>query len=154
MSILNTENTSTLETAMQLMIQTFHKYSGDEGDKYTLSRSELKLNAYHLKEVTSIAFSNGSVVTSLRPGMEPAITKLVDVYKKYAGRDKLIGKKEFQKLVETELRMEPAITKLVDLYKKYAGKDKHIGKKEFQKLVETELSNFITVRKADIMLCV
>ncbi|KAJ3597754.1 hypothetical protein NHX12_001271 [Muraenolepis orangiensis] len=27
---------------MQLMIQTFHKYSGDEGDKYTLSRSELK----------------------------------------------------------------------------------------------------------------
>lgn len=27
---------------MQLMIQTFHKYSGDEGDKYTLSRAELK----------------------------------------------------------------------------------------------------------------
>uniref|UniRef100_A0A674ENC6 S100 calcium binding protein T n=1 Tax=Salmo trutta TaxID=8032 RepID=A0A674ENC6_SALTR len=38
----NTENVSTLETAMQLMIQTFHKYSGDEGDKYTLSRAELK----------------------------------------------------------------------------------------------------------------
>ncbi|KAJ3598267.1 hypothetical protein NHX12_001778 [Muraenolepis orangiensis] len=54
----------------------------------------------------------------------------------------------------TELRMEPAITKLVDVYKKYAGRDKLIGKKEFQKLVETELSNFITVRKADIMLCV
>ncbi|XP_058503322.1 S100 calcium binding protein T [Solea solea] len=36
------ENPSTLENAMQLMIQTFHKYSGDEGDKYTLSRSELK----------------------------------------------------------------------------------------------------------------
>lgn len=27
---------------MQLMIQTFHKYSGNEGDKYTLSRTELK----------------------------------------------------------------------------------------------------------------
>lgn len=27
---------------MQLMIQTFHKYSGNEGDKYTLSRQELK----------------------------------------------------------------------------------------------------------------
>lgn len=27
---------------MQLMIQTFHKYSGNEGDKYTLSRAELK----------------------------------------------------------------------------------------------------------------
>uniref|UniRef100_A0A4W5RK14 S100 calcium binding protein T n=1 Tax=Hucho hucho TaxID=62062 RepID=A0A4W5RK14_9TELE len=38
-----TENVSTLETAMQLMIQTFHKYSGDEGDKYTLSRAELKV---------------------------------------------------------------------------------------------------------------
>ena len=43
MSVMKTgENTSTLETAMQLMIQTFHKYSGDEGDKYTLSRAELK----------------------------------------------------------------------------------------------------------------
>lgn len=38
----NSENASTLENAMQLMIQTFHKYSGNEGDKYTLSRSELK----------------------------------------------------------------------------------------------------------------
>lgn len=38
----NSENASTLENAMQLLIQTFHKYSGNEGDKYTLSRSELK----------------------------------------------------------------------------------------------------------------
>ncbi|KAJ8354807.1 hypothetical protein SKAU_G00223740 [Synaphobranchus kaupii] len=37
-----TGNESNLENAMQLMIQTFHKYSGNEGDKYTLSRSELK----------------------------------------------------------------------------------------------------------------
>ncbi|KAK6326877.1 hypothetical protein J4Q44_G00025220 [Coregonus suidteri] len=43
LSPANTENVSTLETAMQLMIQTFHKYSGDEGDKYTLSRAELKV---------------------------------------------------------------------------------------------------------------
>ncbi|CAM4700093.1 unnamed protein product [Leuciscus chuanchicus] len=42
MSTLNSENASTLESAMQLMIQTFHKYSGNEGDKYTLSRQELK----------------------------------------------------------------------------------------------------------------
>lgn len=42
MSTLNSENASTLENAMQLMIQTFHKYSGNEGDKYTLSKSELK----------------------------------------------------------------------------------------------------------------
>ncbi|KAI4901604.1 hypothetical protein NFI96_026403 [Prochilodus magdalenae] len=39
---LNSENASTLENAMQLMIQTFHKYSGNEGDKYTLSKAELK----------------------------------------------------------------------------------------------------------------
>lgn len=38
----NSENASTLENAMQLLIQTFHKYSGNEGDKYTLSRAELK----------------------------------------------------------------------------------------------------------------
>ncbi|KAG7474366.1 S100-A1-like [Solea senegalensis] len=42
MSLPKSENASTLENAMQLMIQTFHKYSGNEGDKYTLSRSELK----------------------------------------------------------------------------------------------------------------
>ncbi|XP_041961654.1 S100 calcium binding protein T [Alosa pseudoharengus] len=42
MSTFNTENASTLENAMQLMIQTFHKYSGNEGDKYTLSKAELK----------------------------------------------------------------------------------------------------------------
>ncbi|XP_066539173.1 S100 calcium binding protein T [Hoplias malabaricus] len=42
MSCLNSENASTLESAMQLMIQTFHKYSGNEGDKYTLSKAELK----------------------------------------------------------------------------------------------------------------
>ncbi|KAG5856442.1 S100 calcium binding protein T [Anguilla rostrata] len=38
----STGNESSLENAMQLMIQTFHKYSGNEGDKYTLSRGELK----------------------------------------------------------------------------------------------------------------
>ncbi|XP_067367530.1 S100 calcium binding protein T [Channa argus] len=42
MSLPNPENASTLENAMQLLIQTFHKYSGKEGDKYTLSRAELK----------------------------------------------------------------------------------------------------------------
>nr|XP_020462871.1 protein S100-A1-like [Monopterus albus] len=42
MSFPNSENASTLESAMQLMIQTFHKYSGNEGDKYTLSKAELK----------------------------------------------------------------------------------------------------------------
>uniref|UniRef100_A0A674PHB6 Protein S100 n=1 Tax=Takifugu rubripes TaxID=31033 RepID=A0A674PHB6_TAKRU len=28
--------------AMQMLIKTFHKYSGKEGDKYTLNRGELK----------------------------------------------------------------------------------------------------------------
>lgn len=42
MSLCKLENPSTLENAMQLMIQTFHKYSGNEGDRFTLSKPELK----------------------------------------------------------------------------------------------------------------
>nr|XP_057903617.1 S100 calcium binding protein S isoform X2 [Doryrhamphus excisus] len=39
---MSKEPTSNLESAMQMLIKTFHKYSGKEGDKYTLSRAELK----------------------------------------------------------------------------------------------------------------
>ncbi|KAG9275887.1 ictacalcin-like [Astyanax mexicanus] len=43
---------SQLQQAMAMLISTFHKYSGKEGDKFTLSKGELKelLNA-ELKEV-------------------------------------------------------------------------------------------------------
>lgn len=39
---MSKEPTSDLENAMQMLIKTFHKYSGKEGDKYTLSRCELR----------------------------------------------------------------------------------------------------------------
>ncbi|KAL2079932.1 hypothetical protein ACEWY4_023725 [Coilia grayii] len=39
---MSKEPSSGLESAMQMLIKTFHKYSGKEGDKYTLSRGELR----------------------------------------------------------------------------------------------------------------
>lgn len=39
---MSKEPSSNLESAMQMLIKTFHKYSGKEGDKYTLNRGELK----------------------------------------------------------------------------------------------------------------
>ncbi|XP_024300044.1 protein S100-A1 isoform X2 [Oncorhynchus tshawytscha] len=39
---MSKEPSSNLENAMQMLIKTFHKYSGKEGDKYTLSRGELR----------------------------------------------------------------------------------------------------------------
>lgn len=39
---MSKEPSSNLESAMQMLIKTFHKYSGKEGDKYTLSRGELR----------------------------------------------------------------------------------------------------------------
>ncbi|XP_036423032.1 S100 calcium binding protein S isoform X1 [Colossoma macropomum] len=40
--IMSKEPSTNLESAMQMLIKTFHKYSGKEGDKYTLSRGELR----------------------------------------------------------------------------------------------------------------
>lgn len=39
---MSKEPGTNLESAMQMLIKTFHKYSGKEGDKYTLSRGELR----------------------------------------------------------------------------------------------------------------
>ncbi|XP_041932635.1 S100 calcium binding protein S isoform X2 [Alosa pseudoharengus] len=41
-NVMSKEPSSNLESAMQMLIKTFHKYSGKEGDKYTLSRGELR----------------------------------------------------------------------------------------------------------------
>lgn len=39
---MSKEPSTNLESAMQMLIKTFHKYSGKEGDKFTLSRGELR----------------------------------------------------------------------------------------------------------------
>lgn len=63
---MSKEPTSNLESAMQMLIKTFHKYSGKEGDKYTLSRGELK--ELLIEELgsylgVSVAIDNDTVLT-------------------------------------------------------------------------------------------
>ncbi|CAL8256407.1 unnamed protein product [Boreogadus saida] len=78
--------------------------------------------------------------------MESAITKLVDVFKSYAGKDKQLGRNEFLRLVRTELNNfitnadnKNAVKKLMDKFDK--NNDGKISFEEYFMLV-TQLATY------------
>ncbi|XP_051893754.1 uncharacterized protein LOC127582491 [Pristis pectinata] len=149
---------SQLETAMDAIIKVFHKYSGKEGDKYTLSRSTLKdlLNEEFKNFLKEQQYSKNvdNFMTELQcdnqvnfkefMGLVTAITItwkgfLDDHWKKQWMGQPTVNSKMLSQL-------ETAMDTTIKVFSKYSGKegDKYtLTKAELKDLLKKELKSFL-----------
>uniref|UniRef100_A0A8I3MKE4 Protein S100-A8 n=2 Tax=Canis lupus familiaris TaxID=9615 RepID=A0A8I3MKE4_CANLF len=127
-----------LDQAIGLLVAIFHKYSGKEGDKNTLSKKELK--ELIQKELT------------IGPKLQDAdIAKLMDDLDR--NKDQVVNFQEWGRSLGTMLtELESAINSLIEVYHKYSlvkGNYHALYRDDLKKLLETECPQYMKKKDAD-----
>ncbi|KAK7800872.1 hypothetical protein U0070_011182 [Myodes glareolus] len=144
-----------LEQALDMMVSTFHKYSGKEGDKFKLNKSELKelltreLPSFVGKRTDEAGFQK--LMSNLDSNRDneidfqeyciflSCIAMMCNEF--FEGCPDKQPRKKARIVMETPL--EKALTTMVTTFHKYSGREGSkltLSRKELKELIKTELS--------------